>query len=499
MFRRAIHKRRRLLRRSSYGESNSNLRNSFALRSKGRAREGEDAAAQSALAIASAAASVRGLMRAAPHVESEVSGWGRFPVARSRVVCLDDWRTAGAVSGPRIARGAGRSYGDASFASGGMTLDVCPRDRFLEFDAATGRLSSEAGVTLADVLGVIVPAGWFLPVTPGTKRVTLGGCVAADVHGKNHPGAGSFARTVVALEMVLADGREVRCSATEWPELFWATCGGMGLTGLIRTVTLQLERIASPLLDVQTFACRDLDETLARFSETDCHLVAWLDCLSAGRRALVTRARIAPESAETPAARKDQPRRVPCDAPSWLLNPASVRLYNAVHFHRERRHSTPVRQTIDEFFYPLDRLDDWNRLYGRRGFIQYQFAVPRETAREAIETALDELPRAGQHIFLAVLKALGAEAGPLSFPRPGFTLALDLPMTGAPLLVALDVLDERIAALGGRVYLAKDARMSAKWMPSMYPRLGEWLAVKRAVDPQNLFQSDLARRLGLLA
>ncbi len=442
-------------------------------------------------------------MRVAPP-DIEVAGWGRFPVARSRVVSLDAWESARTVEGPRIARGAARSYGDASFASAGTTVDICPRDRFLEFDAVNGILCAEAGATLAEMLEVVVPAGWFLPVTPGTKRVTLGGCVAADVHGKNHPHAGSFARSVMALDLTLADGREVRCSEAEWPELFWATCGGMGLTGLIRAVTLQLRRIETPFIIARTSVCASLDATLACFDEAEEHLVAWLDCLARGKvcgRALFTRGHYASKTdvggASAPR-RKDRPWRVPMDAPSWLLNGPAMRLYNALHFHNGGRSDAPVRQTFDEFFYPLDRLEDWNRLYGGRGFVQYQFVIPRAAAAIAIPEVLETLRRRGHPVFLAVLKALGGSAGPLSFPRPGFTLALDLPMTGPTLLETLDKLDERIAALEGRLYLAKDARMSARWIPMMYPLLEEWFAVKRAIDPKNLFQSDLARRLGLL-
>ena len=437
----------------------------------------------------------------------ELSGWGRYPRTRANVRALDGWPDA-EVNGPRIARGAGRSYGDASFLSDGTVLDARPRDRFLEFDASAGRIRAEAGVTLGEVLAVIVPAGWFLPVTPGTKFATLGGSVAADVHGKNHHVSGNLSNFVESLTVLLADGSEAVCSATQDAPLFWATCGGMGLTGLIKEVTLRLKRIGTSLIRVRTDCCRDLDAVMQLLSGNASafhYSVAWIDCLARGRnlgRSVVMRGDHARVD-DLPRAMRENPiapcrpkrTRVPCDLPGFTLNPLTVRVFNSLYYWSRPEGERLVH--YDPFFYPLDAVLGWNRIYGRRGFLQYQCVLPHAISREGLVFLLEAFARTRNASFLAVLKTMGAESGPLGFPLPGFTLALDIPMHGPALLALLDTLDEKVASLGGRVYLAKDARMNARWMPTMYPRLPEWLAVKRRVDPGGVFASDLSRRLRL--
>jgi len=438
----------------------------------------------------------------------EITGWGRWPRVRADLRTVDSWSAIRGLTGPRIGRGAARSYGDASFLAGGTVLDLQPRNRFLSFDRTQGLLRAEAGVTLREVLELGVPSGWFLPVTPGTKFPTLGGSVAADVHGKNHHVDGDISTFVEELTLVLAGGSETVCSPKQDPELFWATCGGMGLTGIIKDVTLRLRKIETSSIRVRHDRCRDLDAVMALLTENAAdflYSVAWIDCLAQGAdlgRSVVIRGDHAKLSDLPPEQRGDPLKihrppklRVPIDFPGFALNPLTVRAFNAVYYRAQKEGERLVH--YDPFFYPLDAVHDWSRCYGRRGFLQYQCVLPHRTSREGLVYLLESFSRTGNASFLAVLKTMGAEAGPLGFPLPGFTLALDIPMIGASLLALLDQLDERVAALGGRLYFAKDSRMNARWMATMYPRLGEWLAVKRRVDPENLFASDLSRRLNL--
>lgn len=438
----------------------------------------------------------------------EVTGWGRWPRVQAEVREIDQWRAVEDVSGPRIARGASRSYGDPSFITGGTVLDIQPRNHFLEFDSTTGVLRAEAGVTLGEILEVMVPRGWFLPVTPGTKYPTLGGSLAADVHGKNHHVDGNISNFCDAMTLILADGSEVRCSPVERPDLFWATCGGMGLTGIIKDVTLRLRRIETSMIRVRYDRCRDLDTVMALLTENAAdylYTVAWIDCLAKGSslgRSVIMRGdhvKLADLPTEHHAHRLRTHRpprlRMPIDFPSFALSPLTVHAFNAVYYRAQKEGERLVH--YDPFFYPLDAVHEWNRCYGRRGFLQYQCVLPHQTSREGLVYLLESFSRTGNASFLAVLKTLGAESGPLGFPLPGFTLALDIPITGEPLLRLLDELDERVVSLGGRLYFAKDSRMNARWIAPMYPRLPEWLAVKRQVDPGNLFASDLSRRLQL--
>lgn len=412
--------------------------------------------------------------------------------------------------GTVICRGEGRSYGDAALSSHGQVVDTSALRAVRSFDATTGRLVAEAGLSIAELLPLCVPQGWFPGVTPGTKHVSLGGAVAADVHGKNHHRNGSFASDVQALEMLTGDGVRVRCSREQRSELFWASLGGMGLTGVITHVDVQLIPIESASVIAQHFKAPDLATTV-RWLDDEAHddqyTVAWIDCLSRGRslgRSIVMRGHHARRDELPPTVRHPlrlparMPLRLPVDLPGFALNPLTVAAFNALYYYAQGRKRRPFAIDHDRFFYPLDVVADWNRLYGKRGFLQYQCLIPGEGAGEGIQRVLERVVSSRRASFLAVLKRFGpGNAGMLSFPERGLTLALDLPMTGGDVLSLLDELDEVVLRFGGRVYLAKDARLPPAHFRAMYPRLGEWLRVKQAVDPDGRFASDLSRRLGL--
>ena len=441
-------------------------------------------------------------------IHTNVSGWGRYPTASTRLYRPERYRDVMPHDESCIARGCGRSYGDASFDPDGATILMTRLDRLLELDTQRGVLRAEAGATVDEVLELLVPRGWFLPVVPGTRHVTLGGCAAADVHGKNQHRAGCFGDHIQELELILADGSRLRCSPQAEPEVFQATIGGMGLTGIIGELTIRLQPIETASVQVTQRSTANLAETFAALAEVDsdaAYTVAWLDCLAPGEamgRGVVTHAEHAPLSTAT--GRRADPlviprpstRRVPVDAPGWVLNRRTMALYNRRYLHRCRSAPATGLSSYHEHFFPLDRLAHWNRLYGRRGFLQYQFLLPADDAPAQGESMLRRLIRAGHPPFLAVLKRFARSGlGLLSFAQPGYTLALDFPFGDGGILAELRALDEVVIAGGGRVYLAKDARLEAHAFRAMYPRFGEWLAIKRRLDPGQRFRSGLSRRL----
>jgi FAD/FMN-containing dehydrogenase len=393
---------------------------------------------------------------------------------------------------------------------GGVVVLTEQLNRSISLCKTTGLLTAEAGVTIAQVLDASVSQGWFPPVVPGTKWVSLGGCVAADIHGKNHHRDGAFGNHLKELELLCADGSNVRCSPQHNSELFWATVGGMGLTGFITHVTLQLFPIETPWIVAQHHQAKDLDGSLELLDSPawdDAYSVAWLDCLSRGTRlgrSILIRGHHATTS-EVPAKLKndDVGRSRPLlnlrlDFPQWLLNPFTVGTFNSLYYRRQGLLSEPFLCDPDRFFFPLDRIGEWNRLYGKRGFVQYQCVLPLRTAREGLLQLLEESHRGRRSSYLAVLKRFGPEGeGLLSFPMEGYTLTMDFPVSDRALFPFLDRLDEIVVRLGGRVYLAKDARMRAEAFRAMHPRLAKWSEIKLKVDPQNRFDSDLARRLGM--
>jgi decaprenylphospho-beta-D-ribofuranose 2-oxidase len=441
----------------------------------------------------------------------EITGWGRYPRGRSKVVRPERMDEAvPPAEGRMIARGQGRSYGNAAMSADGLVMLTERLNRLLAFDEETGVLAAEAGTTIAEVLQIFVPRGWFPAVTPGTKFVSLGGCVAADVHGKNHHRDGTLGNHVTEIELTLADGERRRCSPQQNKELFWATVGGMGLTGIITEVSLQLIPIESAYLVVQHHKAHNLDESLDLLEDRafdDHYTVAWLDCLARSEnfgRSVLTRGHHATISDLPPEVKeplKPKPRRqrnLPFDFPGWFLKPWTVSLFNQLYYFSQGAKKAPFLTTYERFFYPLDRLGNWNRMYGKRGFLQYQCVLPTAHARRGLQLLLQELARSGRASFLTVLKRLGAEGlGLLSFPTEGYTLTLDLPLSDPALFPFLDRLDEIVLEHGGRIYLAKDTRVEAETFRAMYPRFAQWQQVKAQIDRHNRFSSDLARMLNM--
>ena len=429
------------------------------------------------------------------------SGWGRYPRVDADLrfpASESDCARLLAAPGALIARGLGRSYGDSSLAP---TM-LCTRhlDALQSFDEATGVLQCAAGTPLADLLRVFVPRGWFLPVTPGTRFVSIGGAIASDVHGKNHHLDGSFSRHVTHVDLLLGNGEQVRASPTEHADLFAATCGGMGLTGLILSAGLRLKRIAGSEIVETTLKLPDLDSALAAFDEhaASTYSVAWIDCLARGAALGRSLLMLGEHATDGPLGTQPQaPRPVPLDLPPVLMSRLAGRAFNQLYYHRVRRTPSTRRVPLEPFFYPLDALADWNRLYGRPGFLQYQFVLPRASGARGVREVLQRIAGSGAGAFLAVLKAFGpGNAHPLSFPREGWTLAVDFKAEPA-VFALLDALDRIVLDHGGRHYLAKDARMSAATFRAGYPRWEEFEAVRERWHAIGKFASAQSRRLGL--
>jgi FAD/FMN-containing dehydrogenase len=445
-----------------------------------------------------------------PLIETiEISGWGRY-LRRPSTVTRPE-RVSDAVppaSGHVIVRGQGRSYNNAAMSQDGLVMLSERLDRVVAFDEATGMLRAEAGTTLEKVLAEFTPRGWFPPVTPGTKFVSLGGCVAADVHGKNHHRDGTFGAHVSELEIVLADGSRICCSPEHEAELFWATVGGMGLTGIISEVSFRLRQIETAYLVVEHRRASNLDNLLGMLEDEkldDAYSVAWIDCLAEGRsmgRGILMRghhAKVGDLKGKVNDPLSVKPRRrfnLSFDLPSWILNSLSGAIFNQFYYWSQGKSQAPFITDYETFFYPLDAIDNWNRAYGSRGFVQYQCVFPPDTARRGLRTLLEQLAHGRRASFLGVLKRFGPEGkGLLSFPIEGYTLAIDLPVTGPELFTFLDRLDEIVLEHGGRVYLAKNARLKPQVFRAMYPRYPEWERLKERFDPANRFSSDLSRML----
>lgn len=426
-----------------------------------------------------------------------VSSWGRLSSAEhavrrftNRVTVPDQLRAAG----PGVCFGMGRSYGDVCLNPGGTLWDMAGLDRFIAFDAETGVLTCEAGVLLRDIQRLFVPRGFMVPVNPGTQFITVGGAIANDVHGKNHHRHGSFGDHVPRLRLARTDGTVIDCGPDREPGLFSATVGGIGLTGAILEADIRLRRVASPFIDADLvpFACLDEFFALSDASEPDFeHTVSWIDCVSGGGgRGIFMRGN--PSASQHGPAPGAGRLTVPFVPPVSLVNSLSLRLFNTLYYALKKRAAGPSLVHYEPFFCPLDNVGEWNRIYGPRGFYQYQSVIPREHGRAATQAMLGEIARSGNGSFLAVLKTFGERQGlgMLSFPRPGVTLALDFPNKGASTLRLFERLDAIVREARGRLYLAKDARMPRDLLESGYPRLAEFLTHR---DPG--ISSAMSRRL----
>ena len=427
-----------------------------------------------------------------------VSSWGRLSADPHHVVGLSDpckVREALSCGGaPGVAHGMGRSYGDACLNPQGTLWLTTGLDHFIAFDDRTGRLVCEVGVLLRDIQRLAVPRGWILPVTPGTQLVTVGGAIANDVHGKNHHVLGAFGDHVQHLTLLRTDGETIQCGPDERPDWFAATVGGVGLTGVIVQAEIQLRRIPGPWLETETIPYANLDEffQLADDSEAQWeHTVSWIDCIpgSGGRGVFMRGNPVAAERQPVPPGRQ---LTMPIVPPVSLVNRLSLRPFNMAYYHLKKWRAGRAVTHYEPFFYPLDNLLEWNRMYGPRGFFQYQSVVPRGVARDAVQSMLQEIARFGDGSFLAVLKTFGnrAPVGMLSFAQPGATLALDFPNHGEHTQKLFARLDAIVAEARGRIYLAKDARMPRALFEAGYPRLPEFLKYR---DPG--ISSGLSRRL----
>jgi decaprenylphospho-beta-D-ribofuranose 2-oxidase len=448
-------------------------------------------------------------------VEEVMTGWGGTAPSRAWLVRPTRPEELEPIWGqlpPRgvIARGLGRSYGDAAQNAGGMVVETTMLTRIRHIDSTRGLVTVDGGLSLDTLLRRLLPLGWFVPVTPGTRFVTVGGAIAADIHGKNHHADGTFCEHVERFTLRTPVG-PVEVTPEAEPDLFWATAGGMGLTGLILDATIRLTKVETAWICVDTERATNLDDAMDKMAAGDHryqYSVAWIDCLARGAamgRSVLTRGRHAGLE-EVRGPRRSAPfdvepkdvASVPPWVPHGLLNRFTVRAFNELWYRKAPTARRDELQPYHSYFHPLDGVKGWNRLYGPRGFVQYQFVVPFGE-ENALRQAVMHLSEFRCPSFLAVLKRFGeANAGPLSFPLPGWTLALDIPAGGSLLAELLDRLDELVAVAGGRVYLAKDSRLRPELLPVMYPRLDEWRRVQAKVDPGAVLKSDLSRRLGLL-
>ena len=446
------------------------------------------------------------------YVTQTLAGWGNHPRQECHVYRPERPRDVGAIlqaaeDRSLIARGLGRSYGDPALNESQGVILQTRLNRMLAFDESTGVLRCEAGVSFAEMIEVFLPRGWFLPVTPGTKFVTVGGAIAADVHGKNHHRDGSMANYVLELELLTASGKVMPCSRDANADAFWATIGGMGLTGCILSASIRLMRVESAYVSVSYRKAAYLDSALEISQAEDGRFqysVAWIDCLASGGslgRSILIRGNHAPASA---APSRDAPftvararrKNVPFMLPGGVLNSLTIGAFNSQFYRKHDDREVVV--DYDRFFYPLDSIEHWNRLYGRRGFAQYQVLFPLETSRRGLIAVLEALSASKRPAFLSVLKRTGAASGGiLSFPFPGQTLALDLP-NRADLPEFLRGLDRIVLQHGGRLYLAKDTFTTSDTFAQMYPQLERFRAVKGELDPNNRLSSSQARRLRIV-
>jgi len=441
----------------------------------------------------------------------KISDWGNYPVIEAEVSGFDsaeELRQKLKKPGPVIAFGNGRSYGDASLQSNVVLTRRF--NKFLSFDEATGSLCCQAGVLLSEILDVFVPRGWFLPVTPGTKQITIGGAIAADVHGKNHHVDGSFGQHIRSMEVMRNDGSVVTCSPQENVDFFKITVGGMGLTGVILNATFTLRKIETAYIREETIRAANLNEIMDLFEASSdwTYSVAWIDCLAKGDamgRSIMMRGEHATKGELVNLSHKHAPlvpKRglqlgVPFNFPNFVLNKLTMKTFNWAYYNKCRPGTHQSIVDYNTFFYPLDAIDNWNRIYGKRGFTQYQFVLPKAAGREGMHKILKRITESGLGSFLAVLKLFGEQESFMSFPMAGYTLALDFPIS----LKAMDLfkeLDAMVADYGGRLYLAKDSRMDAEMFEKTYPNAADFRqAIAMLNEGETKFESLQSRRIGI--
>lgn len=441
---------------------------------------------------------------------TKLSGWGNLPYSPSFLATISDEKRLEPFSTEPslIPRGLGRSYADQAVNSGHQVLEFTPMNRFLSFDRKTGILECEAGLSLDEIITALGPEGFFPLITPGTRYVTIGGAIACDVHGKAHHVDGSFIESVLEFKIRLGSGKTVIASRKKNKDLFQATFGGMGLTGLILSAKIQLRKVETNYFTQKVVVANNLDEMMDAIDASDekfDYSVAWIDPLASGKslgRGVLTVGNEAKLS-DLPTEFHKNPLKIvpkakitiPPIIPSFALNGITVRIINRV-IHFVQSSGKPIAH-YPKFFYPLDAFNLWNRGYGKRGFIQYQFVIPLENGREALRELLEMISKSGCLPFLNVLKKFGdKKGGDIAFPKPGYTLAIDFPMT-RKLPAFTKKLDQAVLDRGGRIYIGKDGVLDREMFHAMYPHAKDWLKVKKKYDPENRLSSNLSRRLGL--
>ena len=441
-------------------------------------------------------------------MKRKIANWGNYPAIESDEKFFsfeEQVKELVRTSEHFIPRGNGRCYGDASLAD--ETINTLKYDKILSFDTENGIFECQSGLTLDKLLEVIVPKGWFLPVTPGTKFITVGGAVGSDIHGKNHHVDGSFSNHVLSMEILLADGSTINCTPDREKDLFEATCGGMGLTGLIMTVKFRLKKIESSYIKQKQIKANNLEEIIALFDQYKhyTYSVAWIDCLKKGKnfgRSILILGEHA-KLEELSESRKKDPLKFPkkkqipfpFNLPSWILNTFTIQVFNFLYYNKNYKKEINNIVSYEPFFYPLDAFANWNRGYGKKGFVQYQFVLPLEAKQGLIEI-LNRISEKGMGSFLAVLKVFGRQESLISFPKQGYTLALDFPVRKG-LFEFLDELDRIVLQYGGRIYMSKDARMQPGVLAAGYERLDEFKRIVRTYNPNGKIRSVQSDRLFL--
>ena len=427
----------------------------------------------------------------------KITSWGKYPIIDANINAPSTRQKLINEKQSGIARGLGRSYGDSALSENIVVSEYL--NHFISFNEDTGVLRCEAGVSLDEILKTFVPKGWFLPVTPGTKFVTVGGAIASDVHGKNHHIDGSFSDHVISITLIINE-QEVTCSKEDNPDLFHATCGGIGLTGIIIEATFKLKPITSAYINQKVVKAKNLETALALFEQYKdvTYSVAWIDCLSTGdnlgRSLLMLGEHTDKGELST---HKDGLLNMPCNMPSFLLNKYTIQAFNSAYYNKQQKEEVNNTVHYNTFFYPLDGINNWNRMYGGNGFTQYQFVIPKEAGKEGLTEILEAIAESKQGSFLAVLKVFGeGNKNHLSFPMEGYTLALDFKLNDK-LFALLDLLDIIVRKYKGRLYLSKDVRMTEEMFRAGYPQWKEFQALRKEYGADELYHSLQSKRIGL--